>query len=507
MEQHRAALSAIQCVSQDFRGFSEAQLDELLPFLDFIEFTENEEVVTTGEDASWFGLLLGGQLDVKSGSTVLATLNPGRIVGEMAFFRGGKRGASMVGAASGTIAILQFASMPRLFDKDSGTATNMVRAMGRAAVRKMELTQDIIPRTSESVMTLAMGRRGSVSGSGGGGGGGNFDRSRFDKAIISLEKRGLSSEEVSKLLDAMRLLHFHAGQNIMLREHTVQHFGIVLHGTVEQGYTRKKTAQPGDLVGEYEVLSGHPFPASAIGGPSGGVIGMLALDLSDLNDAGKTTPPRADSAGAGSSGVGGAARGLLAMKLYKLLGISATSVDNAALDEAAGSMLRESDSEMQAKQVEVIYRERVRREKEKAVQAQEALDQEKHRGQNSDILLRKAQKEKAAALSQNASLSEELKKATRDNAKLSREKGKLQEQLSASSAKVDELQRMLELTDAMQEVLRLRGENGALSAELDHLRKTAKVISRRWPSRRRRLPSDQRRCGPLNATDCPLTLY
>ena len=76
LEEHRAALSAIQCVSQDFRGFTESQLDELLPFLDFIDFSEGQEIVTQGEDASWFGLLLGGQLEVRHGSHVLATLTP-----------------------------------------------------------------------------------------------------------------------------------------------------------------------------------------------------------------------------------------------------------------------------------------------------------------------------------------------------------------------------------------------------------------------------------------------
>jgi hypothetical protein len=74
-------------------------------------------------------LLLGGQLEVRHGSHVLATLTPGRIVGEMAFFRGGKRGASMIGISAGTVAAVQFGSMPRLFEKSATTATTLVRAM------------------------------------------------------------------------------------------------------------------------------------------------------------------------------------------------------------------------------------------------------------------------------------------------------------------------------------------------------------------------------------------
>jgi CRP-like cAMP-binding protein len=181
LEEHRAALSAIQCVSQDFRGFTESQLDELLPFLDFIDFSEGQEIVTQGEDASWFGLLLGGQLEVRHGSHVLATLTPGRIVGEIAFFRGGKRGASMIGISAGTVAAVQFGSMPRLFEKSATTATTLVRAMGRAAVRKMEQIQEIIPRTSEAVLRLAMAV-GSFRG--GAGAGHSPPRHRADRRAL-----------------------------------------------------------------------------------------------------------------------------------------------------------------------------------------------------------------------------------------------------------------------------------------------------------------------------------
>ena len=60
---------------------------------------------------------------------------------------------------------------------------------------------------------------------------------------------------------------------------------FALQGVVEQGHHVPKRSGPGDLVGEYEVLSGHPLPADCVGGPSGGVIGFLSLDLSEIREA------------------------------------------------------------------------------------------------------------------------------------------------------------------------------------------------------------------------------
>ena len=254
----------------------------------------------------------------------------------------------------------------------------------------------------------------------------------------------------------------------MLREHTLGHFGIVLHGSVEQGFAHKKTAQPGDFVGEYEVLSGHPLPANVVGGPSGGVIGMLNLDLSELNEpcggakdgsfqggSSKGGGKGGGKGGKDSSGGGGSSsssQGLLAMRLYKLLGIAATSADNSAIDEAAGSMLRETDSEYSAKHVEIIYRERVRREKEKAMQVQLDLEDQLHKKTNLDMLLKRALKEKADLLVKNTALTSENAFLKLEKAKLEKATARLQAELKTLQARADELERALTLTDVMQEV-------------------------------------------------------
>jgi hypothetical protein len=59
----RARLSAVQARSTSFRGFSEQELDKLLPFLSLIEFEDGDPIIRCGEDATWTGVLLGGELE------------------------------------------------------------------------------------------------------------------------------------------------------------------------------------------------------------------------------------------------------------------------------------------------------------------------------------------------------------------------------------------------------------------------------------------------------------
>ena len=462
----RARLSAIQAVSQDFRGFSETDLDELFPYLTFIDFREGDEVVTVGEDATWVGLLLGGQLDVvmQKGGAILGSLYPGRIVGEMAFFRGGRRGASIFGVEAGMIATLKFADMPLLYMRSAAAATNMVLALGRAAVRKLEQKQDIIPMEPRS-----------------------FHKERkFEKAAAVLEQRGFTKDEVSMLIKSMHLFHFYAGQNIFKREHTLFQFGIVLQGSVEQGASRPKTSHPGDLVGEYEVLSGHPLPAHAVGGPSGGVVGLLSLDLREIG----ATDELADSPAArrptgscvkGDYGQEAAAEvavasgvGRIAMKIFRLLGIAATSSGAVGIDDAAGSILRENTIESSAISVEVLYRERVRAEAKKVAEEKEAREAAEHGKSNVEVLLRKALREKSELLQRNASVSEELKHVSKLQRSAQKASANMKTELDAHRVRAERLQDNLNLvrdgSAHVQEIIRLQAEKEERDGNMEYLR-------------------------------------
>ena len=111
----RALLSQVQSRSTSFRGFSENELDLLFPYLNIVEFQNGDPIMKTGEEASWTGIVLGGELEASLYTgAVIGRVMPGTVVGEMALFRGGKRGCDMRAVNSGAIAVLRFSEFERI---------------------------------------------------------------------------------------------------------------------------------------------------------------------------------------------------------------------------------------------------------------------------------------------------------------------------------------------------------------------------------------------------------
>jgi hypothetical protein len=104
--QQRASLTAVQTMSPIFNGLGEEELDAIFPFLTISEFKEGDTLVKAGEEATWVGILLYGVLAAQimdnGRPKTVGEVAKGRALGEMALFRGGKRGADLVGKTDGT---------------------------------------------------------------------------------------------------------------------------------------------------------------------------------------------------------------------------------------------------------------------------------------------------------------------------------------------------------------------------------------------------------------------
>ena len=78
--------------STSFRGFSENELDLLFPYLNIVEFQNGDPIMKRAR-RPWTGIVLGGELEARRYTgAVIGRVMPGTVVGEMALFRGGKRG-------------------------------------------------------------------------------------------------------------------------------------------------------------------------------------------------------------------------------------------------------------------------------------------------------------------------------------------------------------------------------------------------------------------------------
>ena len=58
-------LRSVQSVSAGFHGFDDDEVALLAQRMSVVEFSDGEQILCKGEDASWFGVLLRGELEAK----------------------------------------------------------------------------------------------------------------------------------------------------------------------------------------------------------------------------------------------------------------------------------------------------------------------------------------------------------------------------------------------------------------------------------------------------------
>ena len=191
----RASLSHMQAISPVFRGFTEEELDEMFPYLSLVEFEESDPIAMMGEDATWVGLLLSGELVVRDANGAeLARAESGGIIGEMALFAGGKRRAHIVGGSMGIIAALLFADLPVLFETVPHTAHKLMIIFGAASVGHTLPKQNFYTK-AEALEHVATADTKKCSADAAGGSGAELV-GRFPVASQVLAAKGLDPAEL-----------------------------------------------------------------------------------------------------------------------------------------------------------------------------------------------------------------------------------------------------------------------------------------------------------------------
>ena len=89
---------------------------ELSKEVDLLDFRASETILHEGEGASFFGVVLTGTVApmIMGQLKTEFEISPGELVGEMALFTGGTRGASVVATSDGHLAVFRFAELERL---------------------------------------------------------------------------------------------------------------------------------------------------------------------------------------------------------------------------------------------------------------------------------------------------------------------------------------------------------------------------------------------------------
>ena len=132
-------LSSTQERSSFFVGFEVEELQRLAGTLTVLQFKVGEVIVTQGEPASFFGLMLEGALAPQVDEQLLmhAQRGVGEIIGEMSLFTGGIRQASMVATREGSLAVVKFSQLERLKEVNEKLARKLNWQLARAAHSKV----------------------------------------------------------------------------------------------------------------------------------------------------------------------------------------------------------------------------------------------------------------------------------------------------------------------------------------------------------------------------------
>ena len=262
----RARLSAVQARSTSFRGFSEQELDALLPFLSLIEFEYGDPIIRCGEDATWTGVLLGGELEaVLPNGAVIGTVFPGTVVGEMALFRGGKRGCDMRATISGSIAVLKFSDVDTVASESPQLAHKLLLAFAREGY-----LHTVFPQASPFM------RRSKIEGVLG-----MSDHMVFEPSKEKLSSRGWPQAELTLLFAALEVDSVEQGMTVLLKGRTIEFVIFVLRGGITHGAKRHRV---GEIVGASYAISGVPMVDEAVADMDS-ILGVLTLKrLKQLGD-------------------------------------------------------------------------------------------------------------------------------------------------------------------------------------------------------------------------------
>ena len=99
--EYSARATPVIMTSRFFRGFVE-DVPALASFFSVVEFQKGETILQRGEDGTWVGLVLTGELSVVIDDTPMGAVQPGDFVGEMIlFFERGVRQATVVASRDG----------------------------------------------------------------------------------------------------------------------------------------------------------------------------------------------------------------------------------------------------------------------------------------------------------------------------------------------------------------------------------------------------------------------
>lgn len=136
-----------QAKNEAIYDWSDEQFETLFGMMNIAPFKEYETLINIGEEASWFGFLLNGEVTVLDEDDIeIATLRPGSIIGEMSLFETGSRSATLIGkdgTDEGVIGVMRFDQLDELWRYYPEVSFKLLNAIATDAIAKLRSSLDV----------------------------------------------------------------------------------------------------------------------------------------------------------------------------------------------------------------------------------------------------------------------------------------------------------------------------------------------------------------------------
>ena len=129
------------CTVDAASEFSDRNIFDLVGLLDIHEVQPGDKIIQQGEEATWFGVLLEGQLDVLVNENKVAMIGPGAVMGELGFLEEGHgRTATCVAHSSGLVAAIPYRRIMTLHETSRDLHTKFMLLVAESGVEKLQST-------------------------------------------------------------------------------------------------------------------------------------------------------------------------------------------------------------------------------------------------------------------------------------------------------------------------------------------------------------------------------
>lgn len=217
-----------------FGEIAEAQKNSILDSMFLEEIAEDVNIITQGEKGDRFYVVESGEFDFKVDKKKVGSCAPGESFGELALLYNCPRAATVVSRKAAKLWVLDRVTF------------RMIVARGAAK------SHDAIYKSLKKAPVL----------------------------------RGLKSEQLGKLVDAVAAVHFNSGDTIIRKGDDGNIFYIITKGSVRvtkvgTGDAKEMTLKEGDYFGERALLTSEPRAANVI---AQSYVECLALDREAFNN-------------------------------------------------------------------------------------------------------------------------------------------------------------------------------------------------------------------------------